>query len=48
MMQDLWDVIYDDEEYHEVASIVRHMLHPSASARATVSEVLTSAMFADC
>ena len=48
IMKDLWNTLGSEEEYDAVASTLAHMLPPSTSARATVTEVLQSAMFADC
>lgn len=42
----LWECDCTDEEVDEMIDVVRHMLHPDARARATISEVVQSPFFA--
>ena len=49
MLRDLWNTMGSENEYDaKVASTLAYMLHPNTSARAPVTEVLQSAMFAHC
>lgn len=47
MIDTLYDASTDDKEFDEMVEVVRHMLHPNACARASVSHALQSPVFVD-
>ena len=48
MLGYLCNVSTDDNEYDAMKEVLRHMLHPDASARGSVSQALQSSLFAGC
>ena len=46
MLDHLCGISVDDNEYDAMVEVLMHMLHPNAGARASVSQVLQSPLFA--